>query len=135
MMTPFYLLRSVLVTGVALVVALVVLWASAYLLGLVPQVPSPTGYVLGAELGQPRQEGVSGMVQVAVVAIGLWGLPGARPVRRGAAQVVEGVAASLAVRVAIGALLLAATTAVVASFLSGTLVPVPGTSVLTLLAG
>ena len=74
------------------------------------------------------------MVQVAVVAIGLWGLPGARPVRRGAAQVVEGVAASLAVRVAIGALLLA-TTAVVASFLSGTLVPVPGTSVLTLLAG
>ena len=48
---------------------------------------------------------------------------------------VEGVAASLAVRVAIGALLLAATTAVVASFLSGTLVPVPGTSVLTLLAG
>lgn len=135
MMTPFYLLRSVLVTGVALVVALVVLWASAYLLGLVSQVSSPTGYVLGAELGQPRQEGVSGMVQVAVVAIGLWGLPGARPVRRGAAQVVEGVAASLAVRVAIGALLLAATTAVVASFLSGTLVPVPGTSVLTLLAG
>ncbi len=134
-MTPFYLLRSVLVTGVALVVALVVLWALAYLLGLLPQVPSPTGYVLGGGLGQPRQEGVSGMVQVAVVAIGLWGLPGARPVRRGAAQVVEAVAEPLAARVATGLLLLAATTALLASLLSGALVPVPGTSVLAALTG
>ncbi|WP_172120525.1 serine/threonine-protein kinase [Actinomyces faecalis] len=134
-LSPFYLLRSVLVTTVSLAVAVAVLYAAAYLLGLLPGAVSPSGYVLGARLGQTQQEGVSGLVQVAVVALGLWWLPGARLARRGAGMTVEALARPLAVRVVLALLLVAATAALLASLVSGTLVTVPGTSLLALIAG
>ena len=134
LMAPFYLFRSALVSTMTLAVSLVVLYALSYLLGLLPEVASPTGYVLGAELGQPRQEGLSGIVQVAVVAAGLWWLPGARLVRRGTECAVETVAARPVARMVLGGILLAVATAVLASFMSGNLTMLPGTSVLEFLA-